>query len=143
VDEASPSIDLGIFDLGIPILGICYGMQLIAHLLGGRVERSTRREFGPAEMETTDSSDFLSGIPRKTRVWMSHGDRVPELPNGFVSIATSENSPIAAMKDTRGRIFGTQFHPEVVHSELGKEVLKFYFQDCNVQKVRVTAKILC
>ncbi|MGH7900172.1 MAG: glutamine-hydrolyzing GMP synthase [Thermodesulfobacteriota bacterium] len=139
-DEAAPSIDLGIFDLGIPILGICYGMQLIAHLLGGRVERSTRREFGPAEIETTDTSDFLSGIPRKTRVWMSHGDRVLELPNGFVSIATSENSPIAAMKDTQGRIFGTQFHPEVVHSELGKEVLSNFIFKIAMCKGSWTAK---
>src|SRR6202022_684283 len=92
-------------------------------LLGGRVERSTKREFGPAEIEVTDGLDIFSNIPRKTRVWMSHGDRVLELPKGFVSVARSENSPVAAMKDTRSRIFGTQFHPEVVHTEFGKEIL--------------------
>ncbi|MGH7909633.1 MAG: glutamine-hydrolyzing GMP synthase [Thermodesulfobacteriota bacterium] len=122
-DEGSPSLDPGLFNLGVPILGICYGMQLIAHLLGGKVERSTRREFGPAEIEVTDTLDIFSNIPRMTRVWMSHGDRVLELPKGFVSIAMTANSPVAAMKHTGGRIFGTQFHPEVIHTELGKEML--------------------
>ncbi len=122
-DEGSPSLDPGLFNLGVPILGICYGMQLIAHLLGGKVERSTRREFGPAEIEVTDTLDIFSNIPRMTRVWMSHGDRVLEIPKGFVSIAMTENSPVAAMKHTGGRIFGTQFHPEVIHTELGKEIL--------------------
>lgn len=122
-DEGSPSLSPSIFSLEIPILGICYGMQITAHLLGGRVERSTKREFGPAEIEVTDGSDIFSDIPRKTRVWMSHGDRVLELPKGFISIAKSENSPVAAMKDRQGRIFGTQFHPEVVHTELGKEII--------------------
>jgi len=122
-DDGSPSLSPRIFDLGIPILGICYGMQLIAHLLGGKVERSERREFGPAEIEVTDGSGIFSDIPRKTKVWMSHGDRVLELPRGFASIAISGNSPIAAMGDTRGRIFGTQFHPEVVHTEFGKKIL--------------------
>src|SRR3972149_4309907 len=95
--EGSPSLDPGLFNLGVPILGICYGMQLIAHLLGGKVERSTRREFGPADIEVTDTLDIFSNIPRMTRVWMSHGDRVLELPKGFVSIAMTENSPVAAM----------------------------------------------
>lgn len=122
-DKGSPSLDPGVFNLGFPILGICYGMQLIAHLLGGKVERSTRREFGPAEIEVTDGSDIFSNIPLKTRVWMSHGDRVLELPKGFVSIAMTENSPVAAMKHIGGRIFGTQFHPEVIHTELGNEIL--------------------
>ncbi len=122
-DEGSPSLNLGIFSLEIPILGICYGMQIMAHLLGGRVERSTKREFGPAEIEVTDGLDIFSNIPQKTRVWMSHGDRVLELPKGFVSIAKSENSPVAAMKDRQGRIFGTQFHPEVVHTEAGREII--------------------
>jgi GMP synthase (glutamine-hydrolysing) len=122
-DEGSPSLNPNIFSLEIPILGICYGMQLTAHLLGGRVERSTKREFGPAEIDVIDDSDIFLNIPRKTRVWMSHGDRVLELPKGFVSIAKSDNSPVAAMKDKHGKIFGTQFHPEVVHTELGKEII--------------------
>jgi GMP synthase (glutamine-hydrolysing) len=122
-DEGSPSLNPNIFNLEIPILGICYGMQITAHLLSGRVERSIKREFGPAEIEVIDGLDIFSNIPRRTRVWMSHGDRVLELPKGFVPIARSENSPVAAMKDAQGRIFGTQFHPEVVHTEVGKEIL--------------------
>ncbi|GBD38505.1 GMP synthase [glutamine-hydrolyzing] [bacterium HR37] len=122
-DEDAPSINPEILFIGIPVLGICYGMQLIAHILGGEVEHSSRREFGPAELEVKDNSDIFSGIPLKIKVWMSHGDRVLRLPQGFVSIACSENSPVAAMRDERHLIFGTQFHPEVIHTEFGKEIL--------------------
>jgi len=122
-DEGAPSLSPEIFELGVPILGICYGMQLTTHLLGGIVERSERREFGPAEIEVKDISDLLWNIPQRTRVWMSHGDRVLKLPDGFIPIATSENSPVAAIKNSENLIFGTQFHPEVVHTELGKEML--------------------
>lgn len=133
-DENSPLPNSGIFDLETPILGICYGMQATSHLLGGRVERSTKREFGPAEIEVVDSSDIFSGIPQKTRVWMSHGDRVLELPKGFFPIARSGNSPVAAMRDREGKIFGTQFHPEVVHTELGREILSnFLFKVAKCQ----------
>ncbi|MBI4229084.1 MAG: glutamine-hydrolyzing GMP synthase, partial [Deltaproteobacteria bacterium] len=122
-DDFSPSLAHKILELGIPILGICYGMQLIVHLLGGKVERSQRREFGPSEMEITDNADIFSGIPQKTSVWMSHSDRVLELPAGFSSIASSVNSPIAAMKSDSAKIFGIQFHAEVVHTLYGKEIL--------------------
>lgn len=122
-DANSPLPGAGVFEMEVPVLGICYGMQVTAHRLGGKVEHSTRREYGPAEIEVVDNSDIFSGIPRKTKVWMSHGDKVLELPEGFVSIAKSENSPVAAMRDRQGRIFGTQFHPEVVHTEMGKDIL--------------------
>lgn len=122
-DDCSPSLPHMIFELGIPILGICYGMQLIVHLLGGKVERSKSREFGPSEVEIIDDSDIFSGIPKKTSVWMSHGDRVLELPAGFSTIASSGNSPIAAIKSHSNRIFGIQFHAEVVHTAYGKEIL--------------------
>ena len=122
-DDCSPSLTHMIFELGIPILGICYGMQLIVHLLGGKVERSKRREFGPSEVEITDDADIFSGIPQKTSVWMSHSDRVLELPAGFSAIASSDNSPIAAIKSHRDKIFGIQFHAEVVHTAYGKEIL--------------------
>lgn len=122
-DDDSPSIDRELFELGIPVLGICYGMQLTAQLLGGIVERSNMREFGPATLKILDGFDLLSGIPDKSGVWMSHGDRVLELPPGFVSIAESENSPAAAMKNREMRIYGTQFHPEVAHTKFGKEIL--------------------
>ncbi|HEX9666510.1 MAG TPA: glutamine-hydrolyzing GMP synthase [Thermodesulfobacteriota bacterium] len=122
-DDCSPSLTHKILELGIPILGICYGMQLIVHLLGGKVERSQRREFGPSEVEITDYADIFSGIPQKTSVWMSHSDRVLELPAGFSAIASSVNSPIAAIKSDRDKIFGIQFHAEVVHTGYGKEIL--------------------
>ena len=122
-DDNSPSIDRELFELGIPVLGICYGMQLTAQLLGGIVERSNMREFGPATLKILDGFDLLSGIPDKSGVWMSHGDRVLELPPGFVSIAESENSPAAAMKNRDMRIYGTQFHPEVAHTKFGREIL--------------------
>jgi GMP synthase (glutamine-hydrolysing) len=122
-DEGSPTVDPELLDIGVPILGICYGMQLTVRLLGGQVERSLRREFGPAKLEVLDGFDLLSDIPEKSDVWMSHGDRVLELPPGFKSIAESENSPAAAMKHETKKIFGTQFHPEVVHTKFGKEIL--------------------
>ena len=122
-DDDSPTVDRGVFELGMPILGICYGMQLTAQLLGGIVERSRVREFGPATLKITNGFDLLSGIPDKSDVWMSHGDRVLELPPGFESIAESENSPRAAMKNREMRIYGTQFHPEVVHTKFGREIL--------------------
>ncbi|MCC6712829.1 MAG: glutamine-hydrolyzing GMP synthase [Candidatus Dadabacteria bacterium] len=122
-DEGAPAIDPGTFDLGIPVLGICYGMQLTTRLLGGKVERSEEREYGPATLEVTDGDDLFGNVPEESGVWMSHGDRVLELPPGFKSIALSGNSPAAAMKDAKRRIWGTQFHPEVAHTEYGKEIL--------------------
>lgn len=128
-DENSPTADPGIYNLGIPVLGICYGMQLTAKLLGGKVERSDEREYGPATLEIIDGDDLLSGVPEKSGVWMSHGDRVLELPEGFKSIALSGNSPAAAMKNTERRIWGTQFHPEVAHTEYGKDILSNFVID--------------
>ncbi|MGH7850571.1 MAG: glutamine-hydrolyzing GMP synthase [Thermodesulfobacteriota bacterium] len=122
-DDDAPTVDRGVFELGMPVLGICYGMQLTAQLLGGIVERSSVREFGPATLRITNGFDLLSGIPDKSDIWMSHGDRVLELPPGFESIAESENSPRAAMKNREMRIYGTQFHPEVVHTKFGREIL--------------------
>jgi len=142
-DKDAPLISEDAFELGIPILGICYGMQLTAHLLGGRVERSLRREYGSAEMFIDDDTDLFRGIgqrrlktkvvsfPLTTTVWMSHGDRVKEMPKGFTSIAHSENSPICAMKDVKRKIYGVQFHPEVVHTPKGPQIIKnFLFRMC-------------
>ena len=122
-DEDSPTIDPEIFKLNVPILGICYGMQITVHLLGGKVERSDKREFGPAKLQITDNTDLLQGIPDGSDIWMSHGDRVLELPEGFTAVAASENSPVAAVKNEKLKMYCTQFHPEVVHTKFGKEIL--------------------
>lgn len=122
-EKGSPAIDTRILNLGIPILAICYGMQLVVHLSGGRVEKSSKREFGPSRIIIRDKRDIFYGLPDETDVWMSHGDRVLNLPDKFRGIAETPNSPFAAVKSTDSMIFGTQFHPEVVHTPLGKEII--------------------
>jgi GMP synthase (glutamine-hydrolysing) len=135
-DEGSPTLDLSIFKLDVPILGICYGMQITTHLLGGKVERSEKREFGPAKLEIIDGSDLLKDVPDGSDIWMSHGDRVLELPEGFTSIAASENSPVAAVRNEELQMYCTQFHPEVVHTKYGREILSnFIF---NIAKCKNT-----
>jgi len=128
-DEGSPTLDPSIFKLNVPILGICYGMQIATHLLGGKVERSEKREFGPAKLEIIDGSDLLKDVPDGSDIWMSHGDRVLELPEGFTSIAASENSPVAAVRNQHLKMYCTQFHPEVVHTKYGKEILSNFIFD--------------
>ncbi|MCH8014859.1 MAG: glutamine-hydrolyzing GMP synthase, partial [Candidatus Dadabacteria bacterium] len=139
-DEDSPSIDSEIFNMQIPILGICYGMQITVHLLGGRVERSDRREFGPAKLKIIDNSDLLAGIPDGSDIWMSHGDHVLELPGGFTAIAASDNSPVAAVKNENLKMYCTQFHPEVVHTEFGKEILSNFVFNISGCKSTWTSK---
>jgi GMP synthase (glutamine-hydrolysing) len=122
-----------IFRLGIPVLGICYGMQLMAHVLGGRVERSLKREFGRSELFIDDASDLFAGLNfgSSLQVWMSHGDRIEVPPPGFRPIAHSSNSPVAAIKNEELRAYGVQFHPEVVHTPMGKEIIRnFLFRVC-------------
>ncbi|MCX5913352.1 MAG: glutamine-hydrolyzing GMP synthase, partial [Deltaproteobacteria bacterium] len=122
-----------IFRLGVPVLGICYGMQLMAHVLGGRVERSLKREFGRSELFIDDASDLFAGLNSGSslQVWMSHGDRIEVPPPGFRPIAHSSNSPVAAIKNEDLRAYGVQFHPEVVHTPMGKEIIRnFLFRVC-------------
>ncbi len=121
--EGAPMPDTGIFDLGVPILGICYGVQLFAHLLGGRVEHADDREYGLAHLEHDDTTGFLKGVDAQTQVWMSHGDRVAEIPSSFQVIGRTQNSPYAAIADTVNKRFGVQFHPEVVHTPQGTHIL--------------------
>ena len=124
-DKAAPMLKKEFFSLKVPVLGICYGMQLTSKILGGRVERSKKREYGPAYLDISDNSDLFSGLgAKRVKVWMSHGDRVEEAPEGFEIIARSENSSIAAIKDSGRRFFGVQFHPEVVHTPLGAKILE-------------------
>ncbi|MBI5197595.1 MAG: glutamine-hydrolyzing GMP synthase, partial [Nitrospirae bacterium] len=120
-----------IFELGVPILGICYGMQLMTHLFGGRVGKAARREFGKAHLQVDDASDLLKSVGKKTVVWMSHGDKIDAAPAGFEPIAHTGNSPIAAMRDRRRRFYGLQFHPEVAHTPEGMRILQnFAYQIC-------------
>lgn len=139
-DNNAPIPDKMIFKLGIPILGICYGMQLMAHLWGGKVARAPRREYGRSELIIDDDSDLLNGIGEKlktqnskfkTIVWMSHGDMIDRCPKDFIPIAHTSNSPVAAMANYKKGFYALQFHPEVAHTEKGIDILKnFLFKVC-------------
>ena len=126
-DEGAFSIDPKIFELGIPVLGICYGMQLITYNLGGKVEPAKNREYGQATLEvTSDDAVLFAGTPKEQTVWMSHGDLVTQVPEGFERVGTSKDCPIAAIQDTNRNFYGIQFHAEVRHSEYGNELLRHF-----------------
>ena len=128
--ETAPICSREVFDLGVPILGICYGMQLTAYLLDGKVEAATEREYGRAEIEVTASdSPLFAGTPKRQQVWESHGDRIIAPPPGFVVTATSANAPISAFESRERRCFGIEFHPEVTHSEAGTQILRNFLFD--------------
>lgn len=130
-ESGAPVLDLEIFRLGVPILGICYGMQLMAFLLGGEVSKAVKREYGRAELIVDNNDNIFKGISPKTRVWMSHGDRIERLPKNFSIIGHTDNSPIAAMADRENRFYALQFHPEVVHTLEGSKILSnFIFDIC-------------
>ncbi len=124
-DKDAPKIDAELFSLGIPVLGICYGMQLMAHLLeGGKVYPATEREYGNAQLEITDTSEPLfAGLPSYITAWMSHGDKIDRLPDGFRTISKTSNSPIAAMVNSEGTLYGIQFHSEVEHTRDSDKIL--------------------
>ena len=130
-EPGAPQVDPEALHAGIPVLGICYGMQLIAHHLGGKVDPGHAREYGPALLAVREPNTLFQGLNAELPVWMSHGDHVSELPPGFRSLASSGNSPVAAFTDDHG-IFGIQFHPEVVHTPSGREVLRnFLYSVCH------------
>jgi GMP synthase (glutamine-hydrolysing) len=132
-DKGAPRVDAELFQLGIPVLGICYGMQLMTSLLGGKVAPSREREYGKAELKIDEPSQIFAGLDtgQSYRVWMSHGDRVEKLPPGFRTFAHSPNSPVAAMGDPDRGLVGLQFHPEVAHTEIGGQILSnFLFRIC-------------
>src|SRR6266566_458600 len=128
-DANAPRCDPAIFDLGIPILGICYGMQLGAQILGGQVKPAKAREFGRAKLHVTASDPLVHGLPQDTTVWMSHGDQVMELPPQFEAIATTSTCPFAAMKHKTRPFYGVQFHPEVTHTPRGEQIFHNFLYD--------------
>jgi GMP synthase (glutamine-hydrolysing) len=161
LDPGHPSMDPGIFDLDLPILGICYGMQLTALILGGKVEKGSGGEYGSARIDVADRMGIFEGMDRSLQVWMSHGDHVVGIPRGFRVLAGTGNCPIAAMGDGERRIYGVQFHPEVIHTPGGMDILRNFlygvarctggwtmskFIDQSIQEIRRTtgsSKIIC
>ncbi len=132
-DAEAPACDPQVLELGVPVLGICYGLQWIAHTLGGRVERAERREYGRARLEILNGSELFRGFPRELNIWNSHGDHVVSLPGGF-KVTGETNNAVSAVEDTGRRIYAVQFHPEVKHTERGTEVLRnFVFGICSAK----------
>ncbi len=131
-EDGAPQCDAGLFELGLPVLGICYGMQLACQALGGQVENTPAREYGRAHLHLSDGSELFEGVPERTQVWMSHGDQVSAVSEDFVSLAGTDTCPFAAVKHCRLPVFGLQFHPEVTHTPLGSVILgNFLSRVCN------------
>ncbi|MBA9087512.1 GMP synthase (glutamine-hydrolyzing) [Fontibacillus solani] len=132
--EDAPHIDPAVYDIGVPIFGICYGMQLMAQQLGGKVERAAKREYGKADVDFAQESRLTKGLESKQTVWMSHGDHVVELPEGFVVDASTDHAPIAGFANKALNMYGVQFHPEVRHSVHGNEMIKnFLYEICGCE----------
>jgi GMP synthase (glutamine-hydrolysing) len=131
-DDAAPKIDSQIFNLKIPVLGICYGLQLISKNFGGTIEAADDREYGKSILRITDNTDILRGVEDASIVWMSHGDYLTGLPKGFKVIGESDHSPICAISNPPKRLYGLQFHPEVAHTEDGEKIISnFVFEICS------------
>jgi GMP synthase (glutamine-hydrolysing) len=134
-EKGSPRVAPGIFDLGIPILGICYGMQYMVDTLGGAVSKAKKREYGFAALRIKDATNIFHGIPKETRCWMSHGDMIRRIPRGFRITASTPNTRVAATENKKKGFYGLQFHPEVAHTPKGKRMLKnFLFKICGCRK---------
>ena len=132
--KTAPQPDRAVFDLGVPILGICYGMQLMAHHLGGKVEHSARREYGSGQLQVKNECPLFHGLPGAIDIWNSHGDKLTKLPRGFHTVATTDNSPYAAIEQPRKKFYGLQFHPEVVHTPRGKDIIaNFVYGICGAK----------
>jgi GMP synthase (glutamine-hydrolysing) len=141
--EGAPPLELGLLELGVPVMGICYGMQLLVHTLGGRVEQAEVGEFGRSELHVAQPGVLLQGMPREQTCWMSHRDTVYEPPPGFTALASSSGSPVAAVEDLERGIYGIQFHPEVVHTPYGEEILtRFLTEVCGCQPTWSAASIV-
>ena len=134
-EKNSPKVDQGIFDLGIPVLGICYGMQFMINTLGGTVKRARKREYGFAELKIKKEARLFKGVEKKTNTWMSHGDSIEKLPRGFQITASTENTRIAATVHPKKNLYGLQFHPEVQHTSRGQTMLRnFLFDVCGCKR---------
>jgi len=132
-DKDAPTADPQIFKLGVPVLGICYGLQFMAHALGGKVRAAKHREYGHAQVEVIEDSELFCGLPRSLEVWMSHGDEALELPSGFKLIAKSP-SAVAGIENAEKKLYAVQFHPEVRHTKLGTEILRnFVLNVCHAE----------
>lgn len=131
-EKGAPTVDYKIFDTGIPVLGICYGEQLISYLLKGKVKPGSKKEFGPATLSIERHSTLLKGVPNTSTVWMSHGDEVAEMPKGFIHNAKTQTIPHAVIADENKKIYGIQFHPEVIHTEFGVQILENFLRICGL-----------
>jgi GMP synthase (glutamine-hydrolysing) len=142
-EPGAPQVDPAIYDSGIPVLGICYGMQLMSRQLGGRVVPAERREYGKTQLDVDDDTDLFRGLNRELVCWMSHGDSVERTPPGFVVTAHTPSVPIAAMANKERRLFGVQFHPEVVHTPWGTEIIRnFLYQFCGAKGLWTMASFI-
>ena len=138
-DEGAPECDAKLWELGIPVLGVCYGMQLMVKQLGGTVERAKRAEYGKASLQIDDPTDLLTNVEQGATMWMSHADSCTQLPAGFEILAHTENTPCAAIADHEKRLYGVQFHPEVVHSIGGQALIRnFVYHICRCQPTWTT-----
>ncbi len=134
-DEDAPTIDTNIFELGVPILGICYGMQLIATRLGGNVASSSTREYGASALDINEKSRLFNDVPKNINIWMSHSDSVKDVPNGFRSVASTTTCQVASFENEQKQIFGIQFHPEVSHTDYGKNIIEnFVIHICKTEQ---------
>jgi GMP synthase (glutamine-hydrolysing) len=141
--QGAPALDRGLLELGVPVLGICYGMQLLVRELGGRVEEAAVGEFGRSELSVREPGRLLAGMPREQTCWMSHRDTVFEAPPGFTALASSTASPVAAVEDAARDLYGIQFHPEVVHTPYGQEILTRFLTDiCGCEATWSAASIV-
>lgn len=142
-EDGAPRINIEIFHLGVPVLGICYGQQLMAYLLGGKVVRADNREYGRADLHVHQQSRLFEGLPTNLSCWMSHGDKVLEPPPGFQTLASTRSSPVAAMADPSRMLYGVQFHPEVSHTPFGKELLRqFVVEICDCHQLWTTRSFI-
>jgi len=141
-EPGAPRLEHGLLELGVPVLGICYGMQLLVHELGGRVEQAEVGEFGRSDLSVSEPGVLLAGMPREQTCWMSHRDTVFQAPPGFTALASSSVSPVAAVEDVKRGIYGIQFHPEVVHTPYGQEILtRFLTEICGCERTWSPASI--